>query len=704
MTAWMHYNPRGFKELEGWMSEPKGSDIFDSLSGELRDPEFYSALGFRSGLEIHQQLLTEKKLFCHCPAGRYVDTHDAVILRHMRPTLSELGEYDGTALMEFKTRKEIVYLLNRENVCTYEMDDSPPFMMNLDALNIAIELAQLLRCQIVNEIHIIRKQYLDGSIPTGFQRTAIVGVDGSIPFRGRRIQIVQLAIEEDSCREVSDKGHRITFRTDRLNMPLSEMVTAPEMRNPEEVAAVCDILGRVARVTGKVRRGLGAARQDVNVSITGGCRVEIKGVCRIAAIPKLVHNEALRQARLLAIRDHLLELGLTADAINGGSHDVTAYFTGTKTPLLRTAIENGAVIRLQVLPRARSVLRAFIQPGLRFAQELSGRVRVIACLDDPVNIFIRDERHGIGLARQNRPDLSDPAYLGPSEREWRGLVERSGAADDDGLVLVWGPARDTATAIEEIRARMAEALRGIPSETRMPFPSGTTDFERILPGPDRMYPDTDLPPMPLQDSELDAIAGRLPELPWERGERLQAAGLPRRMARELALSPRYGLLKELLDLTSSAKQSRLLGWIFHDLLKALGRKGFEVERLAYADLKQLLTLFLEQRLFREAIQIILERLVSRDADAGSPALPQLLERHLPEVARGETPVAVDQEELGSLFGELGALPFAGESKRIRALMGRAMSRYRGIVAGEELFEAVCTWCRRNPPGNEGGDG
>jgi len=142
----------------------------------------YDSIGFMSGLEVHQQLLTEEKLFCHCPAGIYnhSDDFDAEIIRHMRPTLSELGEYDGTALMEFKTRKEIIYRINNENACTYEVDDTPPFPINMDALEKALEISLLSKLNIVGEVHITRKQYLDGSIPTGFQRTAILGVEGEL--------------------------------------------------------------------------------------------------------------------------------------------------------------------------------------------------------------------------------------------------------------------------------------------------------------------------------------------------------------------------------------------------------------------------------------------------------------------------------------------------------------------------------------------
>ena len=147
----------------------------------------YARAADRLGVEIHQQLATEKKLFCRCPTRRFSKHHDAEVLRHMRPTLSEMGGYDGCALMEFKTKKDIVYLLNKESVCTYEMDDTPPFPINQKALDIAIEIALMLDCSVVDEMHIARKQYLDGSIPTGFQRTGIVGVNGTLPFGKRSI-------------------------------------------------------------------------------------------------------------------------------------------------------------------------------------------------------------------------------------------------------------------------------------------------------------------------------------------------------------------------------------------------------------------------------------------------------------------------------------------------------------------------------------
>ena len=350
----------------------------------------YATLGFRSGLEIHQQLYTAKKLFCRCPAGHYSDDYNAEILRHMRPTLSELGEYDGTALMEFKTRKEIIYRIHRDTVCTYEMDDTPPFELNPEALDIALGVGLLFGCSMVDEIHVARKQYLDGSIPTGFQRTTIVGVDGSIPYKGRTIGIIQLGLEEDACREVSDVGHLRTYLTDRLGMPLIETVTAPDMRTPQEVAEVAEILRRLVRSTGKVRTGAGAARQDVNVSVSGGTRIEIKGVPRIPNIPLLTYNEAMRQHNLLQLRNELHRRSITKETFSSRTEEITKLLGKTRYQPIRNALDAGLIADCVLLRGFNGLLRWQTQTDTYFAREISDRVRVVACLTTLPNITHSD--------------------------------------------------------------------------------------------------------------------------------------------------------------------------------------------------------------------------------------------------------------------------------------------------------------------------
>ena len=480
----------------------------------------YAAVGFKSGLEIHQQLLTSKKLFCRCPAGLYSDSYNAEILRHMRPTLSELGEYDGTALMEFKTKKEIIYQINRATVCTYEMDDTPPFELNSEALDIALEIGLLYGCVMVDEIHIARKQYLDGSIPTGFQRTTIVGVDGSIPYKNRTINIVQLGLEEDACREVSDIGHRRVYLTDRLGMPLIETVTAPEMRTPQEVAEVANILRRLVRSTGKVRTGPGAARQDVNVSVTGGTRIEIKGVPRIPNIPLLTYNEAMRQFNLLRLRDELHRRGITTETFSSKTENVTKALRKTRFQPIRSAVAEGQEVRCVLLRGFSGLLRWQTQTDTFFSREISDRVRVIACLTTLPNIVHSD---------------SPSETLASSE--WQLLRKTSGATEDDTIVVVWGSQQDVSAGAAEIVIRAREATIGVPSETRQALRDGTNGFERILPGPDRMYPDTDLPPRRISAEHLGRIRQSVPVVFWENEQWYRQLNIPPDVISPLSSSP-----------------------------------------------------------------------------------------------------------------------------------------------------------------------
>jgi len=495
--------------------------------GEL-DAAGYADLGLISGLEVHQQLLTTRKLFCRCPAGRYSTEHQAEVLRHMRPTLSEMGEYDGTALMEFKTRKDIVYLLNNETVCTYEMDDAPPFEIDDLALDRSFAIARMLGCNIVSEVHITRKQYLDGSIPTGFQRTAIVGTDGVIPYRDRTVRIRQISIEEDSCREVSDRGHLRTYRTDRLGMPLIETVTDPDMKTPWEVMEVGQILRWLVRITGLVRTGPGAARQDVNVSVTGGTRVEIKGVPSLRHIPRLVHNEALRQTSLVAIQRELQKRGIRAQDIGERAVDVTAPVRNTEFRNVRQAVEKGATVGAVPLPGFEGLLGAATQPRTTFLKEFSDRIRVIACIDALPNL---------ACSTQDAPTFSGG--------EWDKITKACGVPDTVPVLVVWGRQQDVETAAREIAIRARDATAGVPNETRQALDDGTDGFERILPGADRMYPDTDLPPIGISDERLQRIFANLPAPPWQRRQHLIELGMGADLAERLSRHPAFELFEDL---------------------------------------------------------------------------------------------------------------------------------------------------------------
>lgn len=472
--------------------------------------ETYNRIGFMSGLEVHQQLKTSQKLFCRCPCGIYQKPNDfdAEVVRHMRPTLSELGEYDGTALMEFKTRKEIIYRLKSKTTCTYEIDDTPPFPLNREALAYAIEISLVSKLNIVGEVHITRKQYLDGSIPTGFQRTAIIGVEGEIPLRNKKIRLIQLSLEEDSCREVSDIGHTRVYRTDRLGMPLIETVTYPDMTNPDEVMEACNYIRFLGRSTGKVRTGIGAGRQDVNVSCKGGTRVEIKGVAHSRWIPELTHNECFRQWALLSIRE-LLNARFPDPKTWKPTHAyLDLHSFNSKNGFTKDAKANGLKLVAINLPGFSGILSHFTQPGKMFANELSERLKVIACIELP------------NMTHSEEPE---PLF---TAADWEKIHVLLNPAENDAQLIIRGPEEDIKTALETIEERCRMAFIGVPPETRKSFENGTTIFERVLPGADRMYPDTDSAPIPLENDYIESLGKNLPEEVVVRYQRLKNWNVP----------------------------------------------------------------------------------------------------------------------------------------------------------------------------------
>ena len=524
----------------------------------------YDRIGFMSGLEVHQQLATKEKLFCRCPAGIFQkpDQFDAELLRHMRPTLSEMGEYDGTALMEFKTRKNIIYRIAHRTACTYEVDDTPPFPINPEALQYALEITLASKLKVVGEVHITRKQYLDGSIPTGFQRTAILGIDGEIPLRHKKVRLIQLSVEEDACREVSDIGHTRIYRTDRLGMPLIETVTYPDMVNPDEVEEAGNVIRFLNRSTGRVRTGIGAGRQDVNVSCKGGTRIEVKGVAHTKWIPEVTHVECFRQWALLAIREQLKSRikkeNWKMNYMELNPKEFHFYFDP-----ITDAIKRGEKVYAVNLPQFAGLLSHFTQPGHPFYCEFAERLKVIACIERP------------NMATSE--DLEDVVSRSVFEKAAKAL----NAGDNDAQIIFWAADDDVKTALETIEERALMAFDGVPQETRKALPDGTTIFERVLPGADRMYPDTDSAPIPLTNDYIEGLRKNIPESIADRYAQLDQWGVPADCYKYILTYNYFPLIKRITDELGVCP--KYLGTFFGHRLKHLhgqyGKLPFYAERV-----------------------------------------------------------------------------------------------------------------------------
>lgn len=623
----------------------------------------YDRIGFKSGLEVHQQLKTRKKLFCNCPAGLYnrKGDHDAEIIRHMRPTLSELGEYDGTALMEFKTRKQIIYRIKNQTACTYDIDDTPPFPLNREALDIALEISLLCKLNIVGEVHIIRKQYLDGSIPTGFQRTAILGVEGEIQLRNKKVRLIQLSIEEDSCREISDIGHVRIFQTDRLGIPLIETVTYPDFANPAEVREGAEYIRFLNRSTGKVLTGIGSGREDVNVSCRGGSRVEIKGVSHNKWIPELTHNEAFRQWALLHIRDLLKKKVKNQKDWRIIWKEIDTAEFDFSYPPLASAIQNNFKVVAINLPEINGILSHFTQPGKMFADELSNRLKVIACIDPP----------NMTHSEELKETLTRP--------QWRKIRTLLRTGDNDAQVILWGPEEDIPTALETAEERCRLAFESVPRESRKSFKNGTTIFERVLPGPDRMYPDTDSAPIPLDDDTIESIKERVPVDVSTRYAQMQKWGIPSDTFPYLLRNNLLPLLEKIID--GLGIDSKFAGTLLGHTLKHIEGQFSPLRHFSYEKVFELLKFIKEKKFDFALAKIMLSKIYKHPKMDFESVLTTLKFKEVSEdEILGKVPYLIKIADQSGIYTDKGA--------RIRWIMGQLHKTALGNISMNRLEKFV----------------
>ncbi|MHA2339931.1 MAG: Glu-tRNA(Gln) amidotransferase subunit GatE [Candidatus Hodarchaeales archaeon] len=259
----------------------------------------YKQLGFKCGIEIHNRLNTKHKLFCDCKPQFSNQKPTQIIKRKLRAVAGELGQIDIAAAYEYLRDRIFHYQIFKDTTCLVELDEEPPHELNREALQIALQIAKLLKAEIPNEIHVMRKTVIDGSNTAGFQRTAIIGTNGILKTFQGDVRIALISLEEEAAGIVNNKGNEITYRLDRLGIPLVEIGTETDIKNPEHAKEVAEKLGMIVRSTGKSQRGIGVTRQDVNVSIKGGARVEMKGVQELAMIPQIIENEIKRQQELI---------------------------------------------------------------------------------------------------------------------------------------------------------------------------------------------------------------------------------------------------------------------------------------------------------------------------------------------------------------------------------------------------------------------
>jgi glutamyl-tRNA(Gln) amidotransferase subunit E len=601
----------------------------------------YRALGLKTGLEIHIQLNTRRKLFCHCHPVLRDDEPHFKLERRLHVSVSELGAVDPAVLWEVRKRRKYVYEGYRDTTCLVELDEEPPHMPDEETLATAVAVAKLFNAKLFDEVHVMRKTVIDGSNVSGFQRTMLVAYGGRAKILGYDIGVETIALEEDAARKMGEEGKTVIYRLDRLGIPLIEIATEPMTYTPQRVEEVAWVIGYSVKITGKAKRGIGTVRQDVNVSIAGGAKTEIKGVPDLSLIPKVIEYEAARQVNLLKIAEELRRRGV--QKVELSTADVTAAFANSKSKIVRRVLDAGGKVIAVKAPGFQKLLGFEVQPGRRLGTELADYVRAWTELG---GLLHSDELPGYGITAE----------------EVRDVAGRIGV---DSFVLLMGvEEKELEEAARIVADRLNMAPLGVPEETRAANPDGTTKFLRPRPGAARMYPETDLPPIKIifelvkkaEEVARVSLEGKLNEL--------VSMGLSRDLALQLIKSPHLEKFDEYVE-RFKLVPPQLIATILLNVARALSREGVEVTE------EKLISVFeaLDRRVItKEAVEDVL-----RNMKPGEPA---------EEAARRLGLVRLSYDEVRKMVEEV-----AREVGRDKALR-EVMRRFRGRVDVEDVKRAL----------------
>jgi glutamyl-tRNA(Gln) amidotransferase subunit E len=613
----------------------------------------YRTLGLKVGIEVHQQLSTGK-MFCECDSN-LVDDHEKEFVRRLRPTQSEMGEIDRAALEEAERKLHFRYQ-SVNCSCLVEADEEPPHDANKLVIETALEMSLLLKSSPVDEIHFMRKMVIDGSNTGGFQRTALIAMGGTMEVGGKHISISSVGIEEDAARKISEKGSEVTFRLDRLGIPLIEIATGPEISTPEEAKQVAMRLGALLRATRKVRRGIGTIREDINISIPGGARVEIKGAQELKLLPVYVDMEVRRQLALLEIKDTLTRRGaVKADPV---IVDVSETLKASKCKVVASAIGSGARALAVKLPKFANTLSKTDDGVTRLGAEVAAHARVAGVK----GLFHSDELPAYGITASEVDRLSERLGLGP----------------DDAFVLIADDEARARAALLKAAARANAAIDGVPEETRDPLPDGTTVYSRPLPGRHRMYPETDVRPILVNEAVLDSIRLNMPELPEEKvGRFVKDFGISSEQACALiddALDDEFELL------AGSIGNPQVVARIYLQELPELTKGGLDVSVIGV-----------------DVVRVVLERL--RDGAFAKEAIPEIFAWMIKsddfDVAHAMDGLGVSRADVDEVrricdrvvSERVDFIRERGEAS-LGPLMGIVMKELRGKVDGKIISEVL----------------
>lgn len=611
-------------------------------------------IGLKVGLEIHQQLATNKKLFCGCQPLE-LEEYPVKFSRKLRLAKSELGKYDPAALFESSKSKQIQYYANPKSSCLVEHDDEPPHKLDQNAKNTALIIASALNSDIFDESYVMRKIVIDGSNTSGFQRTMLVSQGGYIEVDNTKVGVQTICLEEDAAKLLKDTENIREYALDRLGIPLVEIALEPVSGSPAFVKKIALTLGRLLRVTRRVTRGIGSIRQDVNVSVTGGGIVEVKGVQQLDQLEKVILYEAKRQHGLQLIAQKIEKLDLDSLSKNQ-SVDLTSYFANCKSKIIQKSIKDGSVIKALGIKNFAGMFGYEPYEGIRLGKELGQQVRFFGI----GGIFHSDELPNYGIEQNDVDGLRELLKLQPS----------------DGFFIIAGTAEKLELALDAVINRIKNAKNGVPAETRAATQTGETVFLRPRPGSSRMYPETDIPPILVSKEEFEFAQKNIPKS-WDDTitELQKKYGLNLQLAEQIFDSDHMELFE---SICTKYQNPNFVASALCSTITNLQRQGLNAELLKPEHIKETFDLLSSEKISKESVEIIFENIMSQKiktpsefAQNQSSFGDQELEKFLDELIQQNLDVIQRQGACSSSI-----------------LMGMAMKSLRGKISGEKINKAL----------------
>ena len=606
----------------------------------------YEEIGFKAGLEIHQQL-DMKKLFCNCQS-ELSDKIDFQITRYLQPVISELGEVDKAALSEMMKKKEYVYNISKESSCLVEIDEEPPHIPEKKVIDLALTVSLLLDSTIVDEIQFMRKIVIDGSNTTGFQRTGLIALDGEIDD----IRIKTISLEEDAARIIKKEGKKVFYNLDRQGIPLIEIVTQPDISTPIQAMKIAEKIGKTLQSTEKVKKGLGTIRQDLNISIKNGPRIEIKGIQSLSSIEKIAEKEVKRQIGIEKIKKTLHQRIKKQDLENITITDIKDILKNTSSKIIQKNLSIGTALAIK-LPGYHGLLK---EENTRIGKEFAVHARHITGIK---GILHSDELPGYGI----------------DKKDVENIKKRLKIKDNDAFVIAVGPQEIVNDTLRIVIKKSQDIYQGLSNEVRKAMPDDTTEYLRPMPGAERMYPETDVPPIKINKKRIEEIRKNLPETIDEKFKRIKDKYKLNEDQTQQLLSSNY-----LLDFEKQIKKyPKLKNTIiktYVNTLSELKKEGQDIKYLKKEHISDAFKYLLDGKYSKEAIPEIFRYIIKNKEKSVQKTIDELdlhkiSERQLEEIIR-------------QIVKEKRQYIMKYKKQSINPLMGIIMKKIKGKAEGKTI--------------------